>query len=136
MPEFTHAIASTTLASRLWRGFYLVLAVVSLCLAVLGLLLPGLPCTEFVLLAAWAAAKSSPRLHTWLVNHPRFGPMLHNWRNGCMLSRRNKWVATASMSWGASLIAWQLQPLLALGLISCMALVLIWLWHRIEPPPA
>ncbi len=134
MPEITH-VTACTFTSRVRRGFYFVLALTSLAMAALGLLLPGVPCTEFVLLGTWAAAKSSPRLHAWLVNHPRFGPMLHNWRNGCMLSRRSKWTVTASMSVGASLIAWQLQPLFAASLISCMALVLMWLWHRLEPPP-
>ncbi|MGQ5524112.1 YbaN family protein [Chitinimonas sp. PSY-7] len=133
MPELTHAVANTNLVSRLRRGFFWALAVVCLGMATLGFLLPGLPCTEFVLLAAWAAAKSSPQLHNRLVTHPRFGPILHNWHNGRRLSRRNKWTITVLMGISATLIAWQFSPLLAASLITCMALVLLWLWRRLEP---
>lgn len=122
--------------SRLSRLLYLLLAVFSLGLAVLGALLPGLPSTEFVLLAAWAAARSSPRLHAWLLNHRLFGPTLRHWHQGQQLSRRSKWVISASMSVAAGLLLWHLRPWLALSLIACMAAVLFWLWRRPEPNTA
>ncbi len=53
-----------------------------LCLAlgVIGIFVPGLPTTVFILMAGWAAARSSPRFHNWLEGHPLFGPMLRDWR--------------------------------------------------------
>lgn len=107
------------------------LAGVCICLAIIGVFVPGLPSTEFVLLAAWASARSSPRLHAWLHNHKWFGPMLHNWRNGRRVARRAKIAATVSMSVCAMLMfhtiphAWVIWPAWI-----CIACVLAWLWSR------
>ncbi|ENE2732220.1 YbaN family protein [Stenotrophomonas maltophilia] len=109
------------------------LAVVSLGLAFVGVVTPGLPTTEFVLLATWAAARSSPRLHAWIVNHRLFGPLLAHWQAG-KLPRRAKWAATASMTLAgviaALTIPHRLSVLLIIGSMSC---VLVWLWFRPEP---
>jgi uncharacterized membrane protein YbaN (DUF454 family) len=110
------------------------LAMLSLAMAVVGVFVPGLPSTEFVLLAAWAAARSSPRLHAWLHQHRLFGPMLHNWHNGRRIHRSAKYWATLSMALCAALMlrtmphAWIVGPC-----IVCMALVLVWIWRRPEP---
>ena len=60
-----------------WIG----IGVVSVVLGVLGIVLPLLPTTPFMILAAWCFAKSSPRLHGWLLPHPRFGQMIVDWRD-------------------------------------------------------
>jgi uncharacterized protein len=58
------------------RIFYIVLGVLCVTLAVLGVLLPGLPATPFLLLASFSFARSSKRMHDWLINHKVFGPIL------------------------------------------------------------
>jgi uncharacterized membrane protein YbaN (DUF454 family) len=73
-------------------------AVLCLVLGLIGVVLPGMPTTVFILMAAWAAARSSPRLHAWLRNHRIFGPLLRNWENGRTVSRRAKWSATITMA--------------------------------------
>lgn len=45
-----------------------------------GVVLPLLPTTPFILLAVYCFARSSPRLHAWLIGHRRFGPLIEAWR--------------------------------------------------------
>lgn len=115
------------------------LAVVSLALGFLGMFLPVLPTTPFILLAAWAAARSSPRLLAWLEQHRLFGQMLRDWRQGGVVSRKAKWGATGVMSASAVFLLLSVSKLWAVGAaIACMATVLVWLWRRPEriPPGA
>ena len=49
-------------------------------IAYLGVILPGLPWSIFVVMAAYCFAKSSQRMHNWLYNHKLFGPFLTNWQ--------------------------------------------------------
>lgn len=66
-----------------------------------GALLPLLPTTPFLLLAAWAAPKGSPGLEQWLLNHPRLGPPIEHWRTGRRISLRAKITAIVMLigSW-------------------------------------
>jgi uncharacterized membrane protein YbaN (DUF454 family) len=109
--------------------------VLCLVLGLIGVVLPGMPTTVFILMAAWAAARSSPRLHAWLLNHRLFGPLLHNWENGRTVSRRAKWSATITMAVCAVIVSFTAhRPWLAVLAIGCMATVLAWLWSRPVPP--
>ncbi|EIT70312.1 YbaN family protein [Hydrocarboniphaga effusa] len=116
------------------RYLLMVLAGLSLTLGFIGIFVPGMPTTVFVLIAGWAAARSSPRFHAWLENHPRFGPMLRDWRENGAVSRRAKWMATIMMSISAVII-WFTVPKPWIALLACgvMASVAIWLWRRPEP---
>lgn len=115
---------------------YLLLAFAALCVAlgVIGIFVPGLPTTVFILLAAWAAARSSPRFSAWLETHQTFGPMIHDWRERGAVSRRAKISATVVMSISAVILfqttsrAWMAEAITAV-----MAVVLMWLWRRPEP---
>ena len=118
------------------RYLLLVLAVVSLVIGVVALFVPGIPTTVFILIAGWAAARSSPRFHDWLINHRIFGPMLRDWRAHGAVSRGAKISATVMMTISA-LIFFIVSPQrwVAELLTGLMALVLMWLWLRPEPPP-
>lgn len=119
------------------RWLLLAFAALSLAMGVIGIFVPGLPTTVFVLMAGWAAARSSPRLHAWLWRHPLFGSILRNWANGGCVSRRAKWSATLLMALCAVILVVSSAPRWAAVTASvCMACVLLWLWRRPEPPAA
>ena len=61
------------------RWLWWLLAYASLGIGIVGIVVPGLPTVPFVLLAAFAAARGSQRLHGWLLAHPQFGPMIRDW---------------------------------------------------------
>ncbi|PPE71940.1 DUF454 domain-containing protein [Solimonas fluminis] len=118
---------------------YLLMTFAALCVAlgVIGIFVPGLPTTVFILMAGWAAARSSPRFSAWLEGHRLFGPMIRNWRETRSVSRRAKWSATVMMAICALvLFLTARKPWLAEAITGLMALVLAWLWHRPEPPRA
>lgn len=75
--------------------------------AVAGVFLPLLPTTPFALIAAWAFARSSPRLEAWLLAHPRIGPAIGAWRERQAIPSRAKLVASVSLpaSWGGLWLA-------------------------------
>jgi len=83
---------------------------VALGLAALGVVLPGLPTTPFVLLAAGCFAKASPRLHRWLLDHRLLGPMVRDWETHRSLPLKVKWLSTSLMALMVGLSAWQLRP--------------------------
>lgn len=80
------------------RLSWLALGCVCLVLGAAGVLLPLVPTTPFLLLAAFAFAKSSERLHLWLVEHPVFGPPIIDWKERRAISRRAKTVAMVSLA--------------------------------------
>lgn len=110
---------------HLWTG----LGWLFVALGAAGVVLPLLPTTPFVLLAAWCFAKSSPRLHAWLLGHRLFGPLIVNWQRHGAIPRRAKWVAIGSMAavFGLSLalhVAWPVLAVQALALAGSGAFIL------------
>ncbi len=75
----------------------ILIGLVSLALGGIGIFLPLLPTTPFVLVAAIAFANSSERLHQWLLDHEVFGPLIDNWRRHGAISRSTKIVSLVSM---------------------------------------
>ena len=88
------------------RTLYKPLGFLFLALAGLGIVLPILPGTPFLLLSAWFFARSSERWHRWLLDSQLFGPMIHNWEQNHCISCRVKVVAMTSMTLagGASIL--------------------------------
>ncbi len=63
------------------KSFYFVVGILMVVLGAAGIILPLLPTTPFLLLAALLFAKSSKRCHDWLLNQKHLGPYIHAWRN-------------------------------------------------------
>jgi uncharacterized membrane protein YbaN (DUF454 family) len=80
------------------RTLWLTAGLLALGLGLLGVVLPVLPTTPFLLVAAGCFAKSSPRLHGWLLAHPTFGPPIRNWEENGAISRKAKRFAVISMA--------------------------------------
>ena len=123
-----------------FRWAWWLLAYASLGLGLLGAFIPGLPTTVFVLIAAWAAARGSERLHARLLAHPVFGPAIRDWHAHGAVSRRAKWLASWAMLGCAGLLVLVMHAsgghrwwMIALP-VTCMACVAAWLWRRPEPP--
>lgn len=77
-----------------------ILGTVLVGIGALGVFLPLLPTTPFLLLAAACYASSSPRLHTWLITHPRFGPHIHNYQQHRAISLRVK-ITSLLLAWAS-----------------------------------
>lgn len=90
---------------RAMRPIWLMTGFTAVGLGVAGIFLPLLPTTPFLLLAAFAFARSSPTLHDWLINHRKFGPVIENWHQHGAISKRAKIAAVVAMI-AAVLISW------------------------------
>lgn len=80
------------------RPLYLALGFVSLVLGMIGVFLPVLPTTPFILLAAFCFSKSSERWHQWLLENPVFGPMIRDWNHSGVIRRPAKILASVMMT--------------------------------------
>ncbi|MGO1461922.1 MAG: YbaN family protein [Marinobacter sp.] len=90
------------MAAQPGKTGFRILAYLSIALAAIGVVLPLLPTTPFVLLAAFFASKGSPAFASWLEGHPSFGPAIRNWRQKRVIPVTAKILACSMMllSWG------------------------------------
>jgi len=86
------------------KAIYIVAGSVSLLLGVLGVFLPVLPTTPFLLLAAFCYLRSSERLYDWLMNHWLFGPFLYNYVTYRAIRLRVK-VASLLILWSTLILS-------------------------------
>lgn len=94
------------------RPLWYTLGILALVLGIVGIALPVVPTVPFLLLAAAAFARSSPRLEHRILNHPTYGPPVRAWREHGAISRLAKTWAVLAMtfgvgfSWYAGMPAW------------------------------
>lgn len=94
-----------------------------------------MPTTVFLIVAAWAFGKSSPRLERWLLEHPKFGPVLVAWRQSGAMPRYAKYAACGGITLGYILFFLGAQPGWWLGgsVFVFMFAIAIWIVLRPEP---
>jgi uncharacterized protein len=121
-----------------WQRVLWVLAgALALVTGIVGIFVPLLPTTPLVLLAAFCFSRGSTRCERWLLEHPRFGPMVRDWRERRAVPLRAKQLATVMMAFGSALAAWRLPGAWAWVPAACCLGVAIWLWRLPDggPPP-
>ena len=96
-------------------------------LGFIGIFVPGIPTTIFLIIALWAFTKSSKKLRNWLLNHKKFGPILNNWQQYKVVPLRAKILMVVLMSLASILFYYSLQNLyLTIGLVIILVLVAIY----------
>lgn len=116
-------------AKRWLRPVYLVAGLINLGIGVVGIVLPLVPTTPLVLLAAYCFARSSRRLHGWLVGHRRFGRYIRDFESGRGIPLRAKVTAiamsAAAFAYGFLRIAGRPLATTLLALVALSAFVTI-----------
>ena len=80
------------------RGLWTGLGIVAAALGLVGLALPVMPTVPFMIVAAFAFGRGSPRLRRWTIEHPTFGPPVRRWEEDGAISRRHKACAVVGMA--------------------------------------
>ena len=113
------------------RPVWAACGLVALALGMVGIVTPLLPTVPFLLLAAFCFARSSARLHAWLVTHPVFGPPIAAWQAHGAIGRRAKWLASGSiLATFAISLALGLRPAILAVQAVTLAGVAVFIWSR------
>ncbi len=116
------------------RSLYLALGYAGLGLGILGIALPVLPTTPFIILAAWCFTRSNPALAARLYDHPRFGRFLTTWRDQRAIAPRAKVYALLAMAASYAVTIWlTTSPYVPVILACIMASVGLYIATRPSP---
>jgi uncharacterized membrane protein YbaN (DUF454 family) len=115
--------------SKVKQFLWKILGFLSLGMAYVGLITPGIPYSIFVVSAAYCFAKGSPKMHAWLYNHKLFGPFLTNWNTKRVFPTRMKYFMLAMMSTSLIIMSFTVpvRGVIYTGIF--MAFVAVWAWR-------
>lgn len=112
------------------KYLYMTLGFACVGMAYVGLIVPGIPFSIFLVMAAWAFAKSSERMHAWLYNHPWFGRFLTNWTEKKVFPQRAKYLMIVVMSTSLLFLWFTTENIKAVMWSGgFMLLVALWAWR-------
>jgi uncharacterized membrane protein YbaN (DUF454 family) len=117
------------------RRFYGLLGILMLLLAGIGAILPVMPTTIFVILAAACFGRASPRWEAYLLQHPKYGPSLVAWREEGAISRKGKGFAVAGITFGLVIFWMCSKPSWWLGTLVTIFMVGSAIWLLTRPLP-
>ena len=107
-------------------------------LGVIGIFLPLMPTTVFILLAAACFARSSERIHNWMIEHPHFGEILRNYQSGqgIELKVRNRAIAVMWFFMSISMLVlfqwWSTLLLISIGTMVTWYLLRLPIYHPVD----
>jgi uncharacterized protein len=123
--------------SPIVRGLLIVIGTLSLVLGIIGIFLPLLPTTPFLLLASACFLRGSERMHRWLLAQGRLGAYIRRYEAGEGIPRRAKILAMLMMWPSLGFSAWFVgRPWLGLVLLAVGVGVTVWIWRLPTTPPA
>jgi uncharacterized membrane protein YbaN (DUF454 family) len=128
-PQLQHALAEIARRPRWQRVLWVLAGALALATGIVGIFVPLLPTTPFVLLAAFCFSRGSTRCERWLVTHPRFGPLVRDWRATRAVPLRAKQLASVMMALGSAVAAYKLPLAWAWVPAACCVAVAAWLWR-------
>lgn len=106
------------------------LGFLSLGMAYIGVVTPGIPYSPFVVFAAYCFSKGSERMHKWIYNHKLFGPFLTNWGEKRVFPTKMKFFMLFMMSTSLTIMYFtHVKPIGIISTACFMALVAIWAWR-------
>ena len=111
------------------RALWFAAGIVAGLVAVIGFFVPLLPTVPFLLVALWCFSHSCARCERWLLEHPRFGPQLRDWREHRAVSLEVKRFAIVMMAISSVTSAWMLESPWRWVPGLCCAAVGWWLWR-------
>ncbi len=115
--------------SKIKQFAWKVLGFLSLGMAYVGLITPGIPYSIFVVSAAYCFAKGSPKMHAWLYNHKLFGPFLTNWNTKRVFPTRMKYFMLAMMSTSLIIMSFTVPVRGVIYTSIFMLCVAVWAWR-------
>lgn len=119
------------------KPFLMILGWVFVILGLIGVVLPLLPTTPFMILAAACFARSSPRFHRWLLSNRWIGRDLKQWEETRTVSRRVKpratWLIILTFSVSIAILSGRIE--LQIMLIGIAAVLLFFIWRLKESEP-
>lgn len=115
---------------KIKKYVWLCLGFLSLGMAYIGVVVPGIPFSIFLVFAAYCFAKSSKRMHDWLYNHKYFGPFLTNWVQKRVFPTKGKYAMILVMASSLAFLWFTTENIKAVMWSGgFMALVAIWAWR-------
>lgn len=119
---------------RLISLMWVMLAGMSFSIGVLGIFLPLLPTTVFMLIAIYCASRGSPCFEAWIRSRHYVGPLLVTWEQERAIPKRAKIFAVCTIALSAVITVWSLGPgWLSGAVVALLMLIALWLATRPEP---
>lgn len=105
-------------------------------IAIVAIIVPLVPTTPFLILAAACFSRSSERFHSWLLNHKYFGPPIRDWENNKVIRTKFKVIATLMVASSAIFVLPRESiPLFGkIAFTACVSLMLLYVWTRKSRP--